>query len=189
MQPSNVGIVGAKLLYPDNRIQYAGTIRNLGRPRVVRSPVPFQSGRLGTGRIAGPTLAVTGACMYITREALDRVGLFDEAYPMAYEDVDHCLRAWQAGFEVLYAPDARLHHLESITRGTDVGERERTSQRCSGVAGSVFDDRAFCTKLASSGSSTSPRTRARWGSPRHLEHLNGLSERGHEAELWTLGSA
>ena len=48
---------------------------------------------------------------------------------MAYEDVDLCLRAWQAGYRVFYWPDAELTHLESVTRGTDVGERERASQR------------------------------------------------------------
>ena len=79
--------------------------------------------------IAGPALAVTGACMYMRREVIERVGLFDEAYPMAYEDVDWCLRAWQAGFRVLYFPAAQLYHHESVTRGTDLGERERASQR------------------------------------------------------------
>ena len=48
---------------------------------------------------------------------------------MGYEDVDYCLRAWQAGFQVVYAPSAQLHHHESVTRGTEVGERERRSQR------------------------------------------------------------
>ena len=48
---------------------------------------------------------------------------------MAYEDVDLCLRAWQAGFRTLYWPAAELGHLESVTRGTEVGERERASQR------------------------------------------------------------
>ncbi len=48
---------------------------------------------------------------------------------MAYEDVDWCLRAWQAGLRVIYFPAASLYHHESVTRGTEVGERERASQR------------------------------------------------------------
>ena len=67
--------------------------------------------------------------MYVRREVIERIGLLDERYPMAYEDVDWCLRAWQAGFRVLYFPAARLVHHESVTRGTEVGERERASQR------------------------------------------------------------
>ena len=66
--------------------------------------------------------------MYITRAVLDQVGLFDEQLRMGYEDVDYCLRAWEAGYQVLYAPAARLHHHESV-RGHRVGERERKSQR------------------------------------------------------------
>ncbi len=61
---------------------------------------------------------------------------------MGYEDVDYCLRAWQAGYEVVYAPSARLHHHESITRGTSVGERERKSQRVFWRRwGTFFDER------------------------------------------------
>src|ERR1700682_1790626 len=59
---------------------------------------------------------------------MGRVGLCDERYPMAYEDVDLCLRTWQAGLSVVYFPAARLLHHESVTRGTEVGERERLSQ-------------------------------------------------------------
>src|SRR6185437_9998307 len=68
-------------------------------------------------------------CMYVRHEVIEEVGLLDESYPMAYEDVDYCLRAWQAGYGVLYWPGAELCHLESVTRGTAVNERERTSQR------------------------------------------------------------
>ena len=61
---------------------------------------------------------------------------------MGYEDVDYCLRAWQAGFQVVYAPSAQLHHHESITRGTEVGERERKSQRVFWKRwGAFFDER------------------------------------------------
>ena len=62
---------------------------------------------------------------------------------MAYEDVDLCLRAWQAGFSVLYWPDGRARALESVTRGTSVGERERASQRVFWERwGEFFDARA-----------------------------------------------
>ena len=115
------GIAGAKLLYPDNRIQYAGTIRNARAPEWFDHRYRGKPADWGPADVAGPTLAATGACMYIRRDVLDTVGLFDEAYGMGYEDVDYCLRAWQAGYEVAYVPAARLYHHESATRGTDAG--------------------------------------------------------------------
>jgi GT2 family glycosyltransferase len=124
-----IGVVGAKLLYPDGRIQYGGTVRNLGAMEWFDHRYRFQPSDWGPSDVEGPTLAATGAAMYVTRSALDTVGLFDEDLPMAYEDVDYCLRVWQAGLQVAYAPAAQLRHDESVTRGTDVGERERISQR------------------------------------------------------------
>ena len=92
------------------------------RARVVRPPLPLQARATGAPPcMTSPALAVTGACMYVRREVLERIGLLDERYPMAYEDVDWCLRAWQAGFRVLYFPAARLVHHESVTRGTERG--------------------------------------------------------------------
>ena len=125
----DIGIVGARLLYPDGRIQFAGTVRNRGAPEWFDHRYRFKPGGWGPARLPGPVLAVTGACMYLTRAMLDRVGPLDERYPMAYEDVDWCLRAWQAGFRVMYYPAAVLDHHESVTRGTELGERELASQR------------------------------------------------------------
>ncbi len=67
--------------------------------------------------------------MYLRRALIERVGEFDERFPMAYEDVDYCLRAWQSGLSGHLLPGGVLVHHESVTRGTDVGERERASQR------------------------------------------------------------
>ncbi len=106
----DVGVVGAKLLYADGRIQFAGTVRNLGAPEWFDHRYRFRPGGFGPANIAGPALAVSGAGMYLMRQLLDTIGSFDEAYPMAYEDVDICLRAWQAGFRVLYWPTAVLEH-------------------------------------------------------------------------------
>jgi GT2 family glycosyltransferase len=186
---TRVGVVGAKLLYEDGRIQFAGTVRNRDAPEWFDHRYRFRAGNFGPATLPGPALAVSGACMYLTRELLDEVGLFDERYPMAYEDVDLCLRAWQAGFEVVYWPNAVLDHLESITRGTIVGERERTSQQVFWARwGEFFDARNVRT----------PEGRLRvvyvtedtgvGGGHRDIfEHLNRLRRRGHDAELWTLG--
>jgi GT2 family glycosyltransferase len=189
MRGPRVGIVGAKLLYPDNRIQYAGTIRNAAAPEWFDHRYRFKPADWGPADIAGPTLAATGACMYITRGVLDRVGLFDEEYGMGYEDVDYCLRAWEAGYEVAYAPSARLHHHESLTRGTTVGEPERKSQRVFWRRwAAFFDERRVLTddgrlRVVY----VTQDTFVAGGLRVVFEHLNGLVERGHDVELWTLG--
>jgi GT2 family glycosyltransferase/glycosyltransferase involved in cell wall biosynthesis len=139
----DVGIVGAQLLYPDGRIQFGGTIRNRDAPEWFDHRYRFKPGDWGPAAQTSPALAVTGACMYVRREVIERVGMLDERYPMAYEDVDWCLRAWQAGYRVRYFPIARLVHHESVTRGTDQGERELASQRLFWERWSgFFDDRS-----------------------------------------------
>ena len=188
-QEQDVGIVGARLVYPDGRIQFAGTVRNLGAPEWFDHRYRFKPEHWGPAAIPGPVLAVTGACMYITRRAIERVGLLDESFPMAYEDVDLCLRAWQCGLRVLYFPAATLYHHESITRGSDVGERERTSQR-------VFWERWDEFFNARDVRTVDGRLRVVYvtedtgigGGHRDIfEHLNRLLDRGHEVALYTLG--
>ena len=188
-QSDNVGIVGARLMYPEEGIQFAGTVRNLGAPEWFDHRYRFKPENWGPAGVPGPVLAVTGACMYITREALERVGLFDERYPMAYEDVDLCLRAWQVGFRVLYFPAAGLFHHESVTRGMDVGERERTSQRLFWERwGDFFDARDVRTPEGKLRIVYVTEDTGVGGGHRDIfEHLNGLLERGHEVALYTLG--
>jgi GT2 family glycosyltransferase/glycosyltransferase involved in cell wall biosynthesis len=188
-QEDDVAIVGARLVYPDGRIQFAGTVRNLGAPEWFDHRYRFKPEDWGPAGIPGPVLAVTGACMYITREAIERVGLFDERYPMAYEDVDLCLRAWQAGLRVLYFPAASLYHHESITRGMDVGERERASQRLFWDRwGEFFDARDVRTAEGKLRVAYVTEGTGVGGGHRDVfEHLNRLLDRGHEVALYTLG--
>ena len=120
-QEEDIGIVGARLLYPDGRIQFAGTVRNLGAPEWFDHRYRFKPADWGPAGLAGPVIAVTGACMYVKHETIERVGLLDEHFPMAFEDVDWCLRVWRAGLRVLYFPAASLYHHESVTRGTARG--------------------------------------------------------------------
>lgn len=185
----DIGIVGARLLYPDERIQFAGTVRNPGAPEWFDHRHRFKPARFGPATVAGPTLAVTGACMYVRREVIEEVGLLDERYPMAYEDVDWCLRAWQHGFRVFYFPAARLVHHESVTRGTEVGERERESQRMFWERwGDFFDARSVRTDDGRLRIVYVTEDTGVGGGHRDIfEHLNRLLDRGHDVSLYTLG--
>jgi glycosyltransferase involved in cell wall biosynthesis len=73
-------------------------------------------------------LFCTGAALYIPFEILTRVGYFDEAFKMGFEDVDYCIRAWDCKAPVIYAGVADIRHHESMTRGLELGERERISK-------------------------------------------------------------
>jgi GT2 family glycosyltransferase len=188
-QEDDVAIVGGRLLYPDGRIQFAGTARNLGAPEWFDHRYRFKPADWGPAAIPGAVLAVTGACMYVRRAAIERIGLLDERYPMAYEDVDWCLRAWQAGMRVMYFPGASLYHYESQTRGTEVGERERTSQRVFWERwGEFFDARDVHTANGKLRVVYVTEGTGVGGGHRDIfEHLNRLAERGHEVALYTLG--
>jgi GT2 family glycosyltransferase/glycosyltransferase involved in cell wall biosynthesis len=185
----DIGIVGARLLYPDGRIQFAGTVRNLGAPEWFDHRYRFKPEDWGPAGLASPALAVTGACMYVKRETIEQVGLLDERYPMAYEDVDWCLRAWQAGYRVLYFPAASLYHHESVTRGTDVGDREAVSQRVFWEQwGDFFDARDVRTPQGKLRIAYVTEGTGVGGGHRDIfEHLNRLLDRGHEVSLYTLG--
>jgi GT2 family glycosyltransferase len=185
----DVAIVGARLLYPDGRIQFAGTARNLGAPEWFDHRYRFKPADWGPAALPGPVLAVTGACMYVRREAIEQIGLLDERYPMAYEDVDWCLRAWQAGMRVMYFPGASLYHHESVTRGTEVGERERESQRVFWERwGEFFDAREVRSENGKLRVAYVTEDTGVGGGHRDIfEHLNRLADRGHEVALYTLG--
>jgi GT2 family glycosyltransferase/glycosyltransferase involved in cell wall biosynthesis len=183
------GIVGPKLLYPDVRIQSAGSFRNLDAPEWFDHRYRFAAAEHGPANVAWPALGVTGACLYVKRAVVEEVGLLDEGYAMAYEDIDWCLRAWENGWEVAYYPGASLTHLESVSRGTEPGERELASQQLFWNRwGDWFDRRDVRT--------ADGRLRVIYvtddtgigGGHRDIfEHLNRLQDRGHEVALYTLG--
>lgn len=119
---SGVGAVGAKLLYPGQRVQHAGIVIGLeGHASHVflneRNPGFTPYGYLDWMRNVS---AVTAACMLISREAFDVVGGFDEQFQLVFNDVDLCLRLWDAGYRVVFHPDACLIHHEGKSRGKHI---------------------------------------------------------------------
>jgi GT2 family glycosyltransferase/glycosyltransferase involved in cell wall biosynthesis len=188
----DVGIVGAQLQYPDGRIQFGGTVRNRDQPQWFDHRYRFKPAGWGPADQTSPALAVTGACMYVRRQVIERVGLLDERYAMAYEDVDWCLRAWQAGLRVIYFPAAQLIHHESVTRGTAVGEREQDSQDAFWQRWSDFFDARNVRAAARDALRivyVTEDTGVGGGHRDVFEHLNRLAARGHEVSLYTLGEA
>jgi GT2 family glycosyltransferase/glycosyltransferase involved in cell wall biosynthesis len=201
------GIVGGQLQYPDGRIQFGGTMRNRDQPQWFDHRYRFKPHGWGPADAPSPALAVTGACMYVRREVIERIGAFDERYAMAYEDVDWCLRAWQAGFRVSYFPSAQLVHHESLTRGTEQGERELDSQRLFWERWSdFFDARSAAVTVPAAPAATADGANAERAQGERLrivyvtedtgvggghrdifEHLNRLAARGHDVALYTLG--
>jgi GT2 family glycosyltransferase len=187
----DIGIVGGQLQYPDGRIQFGGTVRNRDQPQWFDHRYRFKPAGWGPADQTSPALAVTGACMYVRRVAIERVGLLDERYGMAYEDVDWCLRAWQAGLRVVYFPAAQLIHHESITRGAELGERERGSQELFWERwAAFFDERNVRSEDGRLRIVYVTEDTGVGGGHRDIfEHLNHLLARGHDVSLYTLGAA
>lgn len=127
------GIVGARLLYPNDTLQHAGVILGLGglAGHWYYKADRDDRGEMGRLAVRNGMTAVTGACMLVTRACWDQLGGMDaEQFAVAYNDVDLCARAREQGYGVVWTPFATLYHHESASRGADlVGERARRFQR------------------------------------------------------------
>lgn len=122
IQQPDVGIVGAKLLYPNDTIQHAGVILGLGGfaghghlHEAADSTGYFN--RLAITHEAG---AVTGACLLTRAQDWHELGGLDEELAVAFNDIDYCLKVrHQLGRRVLWCADATLYHHESVSRGAE----------------------------------------------------------------------
>ncbi|WP_166829868.1 glycosyltransferase family 2 protein [Thalassoroseus pseudoceratinae] len=131
LDQSEVGIVGAKLNFPNDTIQHAGIImRGDGPgPKPAFHHLKFQPhdapGPFGMLKTTRNYSAVTGACLAVTRKVWDEVDGFDERLAVAYNDVDFCLSVREAGYRIVYSPQVELYHHESASRGTDKSDNPR----------------------------------------------------------------
>ncbi|MGD1936237.1 MAG: glycosyltransferase family 2 protein [Cyanophyceae cyanobacterium] len=125
-QKEDVGIVGAKLLYPDGiSIQHAGVC--VGMHGMAEHFAKFMHDRLPNGEqepgyvgalIASHELSsVTAACLLMRRDAFEAINGYDETLAVGFGDVDLCLRTRAAGYRVIFCPQATLIHHESYSRG------------------------------------------------------------------------
>jgi GT2 family glycosyltransferase len=118
-QRPEIGAVGARLIYPDGRVQHAGVVLGMqGIAAHIFNGLPKgRAGYFGWDQTVRSFSALTAACMLVRREVFEEMGGFDEAYPVAFNDIDFCLRLGQAGYRLLYTPHAELTHYESVSRG------------------------------------------------------------------------
>jgi GT2 family glycosyltransferase len=107
-------VVGARLLYPNGLLQHAGVMVSLlGRDFYHR----FQHGPNDLPEaLVACRCPVTAALQLIRFETLEEVGFYDEGYRLCFEDVDYCLRTFEAGLECIYEPSVRAWHHESVFR-------------------------------------------------------------------------
>ena len=150
MRP-DVGCVGAKLLYSDQRIQHGGVILGLGG--IAGHALHFierdDPGYFGHASMARVVSAVTAACLMVRKSIYQELdGLNEKDLKVAFNDVDFCLRATKAGYRNVWNPYALLFHHESVSRGRDDSgsQKERFAHEVNFMAqqwGSVLEKDPF----------------------------------------------
>jgi len=130
---NQVGVVGAKLLFPNNTIQHMGVVIGL-RGGASHVGVCFPEWEL-----MGPPFlhakdvirnvsATTGACLLIKSEIFKKVNGFDKKFRIAFNDIDLCLKVSKLGYKIIYTPYAKLIHHESISFGRPYQSKKRSNE-------------------------------------------------------------
>lgn len=121
-----VGIVGAKLLFPDNLVQHGGVWVSADHVGYLSDMLSDKDGGyMETMRYPYNCAAVTGACQMVRRKAFQSVGGFDENLAVVLNDVDLCLKIGQQGYLTVFDPQAKLYHSEHTSRGRDEQDVEK----------------------------------------------------------------
>lgn len=132
-QMPGVGAVGARLLYPDKRVQHAGVLLKFyhGLAGHAFKGLPeHETGYLCYAKVLRNCSAVTAACLLTPRKLFMEMSGFDEKdFKVAYNDVDYCGRLLSRGCRVVYAPEAELVHHEGFSRGFSDDPRENVNFR------------------------------------------------------------
>lgn len=114
-----VGAVGSMLYYPSNAIQHAGVI--LGVDGIADHAWKHwprgSAGYFGRAILEQDLTCVTAACMLVRREVFEAVGGFDESLPIAFNDVDLCIKIRQTGARIVWTSSVEMYHHESLTLG------------------------------------------------------------------------
>lgn len=126
----SIGAVGARLLYPDHTLQHFGIHVGAGEHKVAvhahHGLREAEAGNMSRSWLTQQFAAVTAACLFVDKALYTAIGGFDEAFPVAYNDVDLCLKVRAAGRKIICDADLVLIHKESKTRGSDMSAEKRS---------------------------------------------------------------
>jgi glycosyltransferase involved in cell wall biosynthesis len=116
---TEIGAVGARLLYPNGTLQHGGVILGIGgvAGHANKGLPRYQYGYFARAVVIQSVSAVTAACLVVRKELYEKVGGFNEDLKVAYNDIDFCLKIREAGYRNLFTPYAELYHHESASRG------------------------------------------------------------------------
>lgn len=129
-----IGAVGARLMFPNGTVQHAGVVLGVGTfdggPGVAGhyslSDTATSFGYFGASVLLHEVAAVTGACLMVRKQWWDALGGLDaDDLPVAFNDVDFCLRLRARGLRNIFTPYAELIHHESASRGDDLAPEHR----------------------------------------------------------------
>lgn len=143
-----IGLVGCRLINGNGRLLHAGTYM----------PVPdFWGQQIGSGEknvnqynMIREVEGLVGACFYIKRAVLQKIGFLDDDYFSYFEDTDYCLKAAQAGFKIVYDGGVELTHLENTStkvNNADFSEMFMESQRIFISKWKDYYDRRYDSKI------------------------------------------
>lgn len=145
-QREDVGIVGTKLLYANGKVQHAGVVLGLtGIAGHINSGLDYNDpGYMARNIISQNYSAVTGAMMMISKKDYEDVGGLDENFPVAYNDIDLCLKIRAKNKVIVMNPNVVAYHFESKTRGYEISAEkvkrlEEDSQRLKNKWKDVFE--------------------------------------------------
>lgn len=126
-QREEIGAIGAKLIYKNKRIQHAGVVLNLTGTagHVNWNEKENNPGYFGRIMIQQNVSAVTGALLGVSKKIFEQVNGFDETFPIAYNDVDFCLKIQDIGKLITYNPYIEAYHFESQSRGYEDTEEKQ----------------------------------------------------------------
>ena len=120
-QRDDVGIVGAKLLYPDFKVQHAGVVVGIGgvAGHVNVNIAENEEGYFSRANVINNFSAVTAACLMIKRSIFEKIDGLDEKLQVAFNDIDLCMKVRKLKYLIVFTPYAKLMHYESKTRGSE----------------------------------------------------------------------